>query len=237
MNLKSFGCSFIFGSELSDDVQNIRHTTVNGVLIQYTTGSRLTWPAHLAKHLGYKYQPYARPGSGNLQTAERVLSHLATNEQAFFVINWTYIDRFDYVNVNDPTKCPGMPWSTIMPVDTTNIANTYYKNLHSEIRDKLTTLMSIRLVIDTLKQKGCPFIMTYIDDLIFDTQWNTSPAITDLQDYIKPHMTTFKGVNFQQWSKKNGYPITPIGHPLEEAHAVAGQLMIKVFDTQNTIDH
>ena len=227
MNLKSFGCSFIFGSELSDDGQNGR----------YVTGSRLTWPAHLAEHFGYEYLTYSRPGSGNLQIAERALSQLATNEPAFFVIGWTYIDRFDYVNVNDPTKWPGMPWSTIMPVDTNDVANTYYKNLHSEIRDKLATLMSVRLVIDTLKQKGCPFIMTYMDDLMFDRRWHTTPAITDLQDYIRPHMTTFEGTNFQQWSKKNGHAITDIGHPLESAHRAAGELMIKVFDTQNTIDH
>jgi hypothetical protein len=129
-----------------------------------------------------------------------------------------------------------MPWSTIMPVDTNDVANTYYKNLHSEIRDKLTTLMSVRLVIDTLKQKGCPFIMTYMDDLLFDQRWHTTPAITDLQNYIQPHMTTFEGMNFQQWSKKNGHPITPVGHPLESAHRAAGELMIKVVDKQNTVD-
>jgi hypothetical protein len=226
MNLKSFGCSFIFGSELSDDTHDGK----------FARHSKLTWPAHLAQHLGNKYLCYGRPGAGNLQIAERTLSQLATNEQAFFVIGWTYIDRFDYVNVNSLEKWPGMPWSTLMPIDTTDIATTYYKNLHSEIRDKLTTLMSVRLVIDTLKQKGCPFIMTYMDELMFDQRWHTTPAITDLQDYIKPHMTTFDGMNFQQWSKKNGYPITPIGHPLEQAHAAAGELMIKVFDTQNTID-
>jgi len=226
MNLKSFGCSFIFGSELSDDGRNG----------PYATGSQLTWPAHLARHLGYKYLTYARPGAGNLQIAERVLSNLATNEQALFVIGWTYIDRFDYVNTANPDKWPGMPWSTLMPIDTDVVAETYYRDLHSEIRDKLTTLMSIRLVIDTLKQKNCPFIMTYMDDLIFDQRWHTTPAITDLQDYVKPHMTTFEGQNFQQWSKKNGHAITSIGHPLEKAHAAAGKLMIKVVDTQNTND-
>ena len=226
MKLKSFGCSFIFGSELSDDGRNSR----------YATGSRLTWPAHVADHLGHEYFTYARPGSGNLQIAERVLSQLATNEQSFFVIGWTYIDRFDYVNTANPDKFPGMPWSTLMPINTDAVAETYYRDLHSEIRDKFTTLMSIRVVIDTLKQKNCSFIMTYMDDLILDQRWNTTPAITDLQDYIRPHMTTFEGQNFQQWSKKNGHPITAIGHPLESAHAAAGELMIKVFDTQNTID-
>jgi hypothetical protein len=229
MKLKSFGCSFIYGSELSDEDGN-----VSGQLD--THYSRLTWPAHLARHLGYEYITYARPGSGNLQIAETVLSQLATNEHALFVIGWTYIDRFDYVNTETSNKWPGMPWSTLMPVDTTDVANTYYKNLHSEMRDKLTTLMSIRVVIDTLKQKNYPFIMTYMDDLMLDQRWNTTPAITDLQDYIRPHMTTFEGQNFQQWSKKNGHAITDAGHPLESAHCAAGKLMIKVFDTQNTID-
>ena len=234
MNLKSFGCSFIYGSELSDEVlwdNSIRQKPVH---------SKLTWPAHLARHLNYDYLCYARPGAGNLQIAETVLSQLATNKQSLFVIGWTYIDRFDYVSTTNPANAkvwPGMPWSTLMPNNTTEIATTYYKNLHSEIRDKLTTLMSIRTVIDTLKQKGCPFIMPYMDDLMLDQLWNTTPAITDLQDYIRPHMTTFEGMNFQQWSEKNGHPITAIGHPLESAHRAAGELMIKVFDTQNTIDH
>jgi hypothetical protein len=165
-----------------------------------------------------------------------VLSQLATNEQSFFVIGWTYIDRFDYVNTVNPGKFPGMPWSTLMPIDTDDVAETYYRDLHSEIRDKLATLMSIRVVVDTLRQKNCPFIMTYMDDLILDQRWNTTPAITDLQEYIRPHMTTFEGMNFQQWSKKNGHAITDAGHPLESAHCAAGELMIKVFDTQNTID-
>jgi hypothetical protein len=225
MNLKSFGCSFIFGSELSDG-QNER----------YATTSKLTWPAHLASHLGYEYFTYARPGSGNLQIAERVLSQLATNEHALFVIGWTYIDRFDYVNTETSNKWPGMPWSTLMPIDTDAVAKTYYRDLHSEIRDKLATLMSIRVVIDSLKQKNCPFVMTYMDDLMLDQRWNTTPAITDLQEYIRPHMTTFEGMNFQQWSKKNGHPTTAIGHPLESAHAAAGELIIKVVDTQNIID-
>jgi hypothetical protein len=231
MNLKSFGCSFVYGSELSDEVLWDKATR------RKSKHSNLTWPAHLSRHLNYNYLCYARPGAGNLQIAERALTHLATNEQALFVINWTFIDRFDYVDLNNPDNWPGsMQWSTLMPIDETDLANTYYKQLHSEIRDKLTTLMSVKLIVDTLKQKNFPFVMTYMDDLMFDKQWHTTPAITDIQDYIRPHMTQFDGMTLQQWTKKNGYPITSIGHPLEEAHAAAGQLMIKVFDTQNTID-
>ena len=215
MQLKSFGCSFIYGSDLTD---------INNA-----------WPALLATQLEYSYKCHARPGSGNLQIAERVLNQLAdSNNSDLFVIGWTWIDRFDYINVND--QWGGTQWSTIMPVDATELAKTYYRDLHSEYRDKLTTLMSMRLVIDTLRQKGISFIMTYMDDLIFDQRWHTTPAVIALQEYIKPYMTMFDDQTFLEWSRANNYPISTTLHPLEQAHQAATDYMIKVFRIQNTID-
>jgi hypothetical protein len=216
MTLKSFGCSFIYGSDLTD--------------------TNATWPALLATQLGYSYNCYARPGSGNLQIAERVLNQISnSNSSDLFVIGWTWIDRFDCYNPNHNNRL-WSDWSTIMPVDTTDIAKIYYRDLHSEYRDKLTTLMSIRLVIDTLKQKNIPFVMTYMDNLIFDQQWHVTPAVTDLQAYIQPYMTTFDSQTFLDWSRANSYPESRAWHPLEAAHHAASDYMIKVFDTKNTID-
>ena len=209
MNLKSFGCSFIFGSELSDDGRDG----------PYALGSSLTWPALYAKDLNYGYQCYARPGAGNLQIAERTLSQLACNEHALYVIGWTWIDRFDYT-ITD-SEWPGTPWKTIMPIDDTAVAKTYYRDLHSQYRDKLTSLMNIRLVIDTLKQKNYPFIMTYMDDLLFENQWHTTLAVNELQEYIRPHMTKFENSNFLEWSQSKGYSISAACHPLEDAHRAA----------------
>jgi hypothetical protein len=216
MNLKSFGCSFIFGSELND------------AGLRPEDASKLTWPAHLANNQGYDYICYARPGSGNLQIAEKVLVQAATTETALFVINWSWVDRFDYVGTVESTQIwmpdqPGIDWSTVMPTDQSDIADFYYRGLHSEIQDKLTTLINVRVVIDTLKQKNLPFIMTYMDDLMFDQRWNSSPAIADLQEYIRPYMTTFEGLTFLEWSKKYQYPISNLGHPLEDAHSAAGR--------------
>jgi hypothetical protein len=213
MILKSFGDSFIFGSDLAD--------------------TNSTWPALLSTQLGYSYKCYARPGSGNLQIAERVLNQISdSNNFDLFVVGWTWIDRFDYIDIND--QWGGTQWSTIRPIDTTPLAKTYYQTLHSEYRDKLTTLMSIRLVIDTLKQKGIPFVMTYMDDLIFDQRWHVTPAVISLQEYINPHMTTFNNQTFLEWSRANNYSISTTLHPLEEAHVAASNYMIKVFDTQKT---
>jgi hypothetical protein len=232
MKLKSFGCSFIFGSELSDN------QAAADLGLPIPQESQLTWPAHLARHLGYTYECYARPGSGNLQIAERVLSHAVNADPSLFVIGWSWSDRFDYTNSNidnRPLPSKWTNWRTIMPIDNTTLAKNYYRELHTEYRDKLTTLMSIKLVIDTLEQKNIPFVMTYMDDLIFDQTWHVTPAVVDLQEYVRPYMTTFDNLNFLTWSKQRGHHITQSGHPLDDAHQAAGDYMIKVFDKKNTV--
>jgi len=224
MRLKSFGCSFIFGSDLADD----------GRGGPVATPSQLTWPAHLACHLNRQYECYAHPGSGNLQILENILNQAAVSDQSdLFVIGWTWIDRFDYYPAN-PVTPSRSPWRTIMPIDTDKVASVYYRDLHSEYRDKFTCLSYIKLAIDTLGQKNIPFIMTYIDRLLFDQRWHTGPAVVDLQNYTQIYMTEFAGQTFLEWSRSNGYKETAAWHPLEEAHRAAGNYMIKVFDKQNT---
>ena len=135
MKLKSFGCSFIFGTDLDDDGR---------------AASNLTWPAQIAKKLNYQYECYARPGAGNLQIMEQVLNQCEDPEPVMFVIGWTWIDRFDYYNAHWNPQQSLSPWQTIMPIDQDTLANTYYRDLHSEYRDKLTNLTYIKLVLDTL---------------------------------------------------------------------------------------
>lgn len=228
MILKSFGCSFIFGTDLADNDQHLSPPKASG----------LTWPAHLARHLNYDYVCCARPGAGNLQIAERVLSHLAEDCPDFVVIGWTWIDRFDFVNTkikHHPVNNQWSNWKTIVPLDDTELARVYYKDLHSEYRDKLTSLMSIKLVIDTLQQKQVPFVMTYIDNLMFDPRWNHTPAVLSLQKNVKPYMTDFDGMTFLQWSQQLNFAMSQNLHPLEAAHQEAANIVIKVFDKQNTV--
>jgi hypothetical protein len=229
MKIKSFGCSFIFGSDLADDGRD-------SVI---PTASNYTWPALLASKKQYNYECYARPGSGNLQIAERVLSHLADEQPTFFVIGWTWIDRFDYTNCtisNEPIQSKWENWRTLMPIDNSELAKTYYKGLHSEFRDKLCSLINIKLVIDTLNQKGIPFLMTYLDELLFDQRWNLTTAVEELQNFVKPHMIQFEEQTFLDWSKSQGFAISPLLHPLEQAHAAAAEYMITVFDKQKISD-
>ena len=231
MQVKSFGCSFIFGSELADEESARQEHSKQAV------PSELTWPAHVSNHLNSKYYCHARPGSGNLQIMERVLSHAVDPVSALYVIGWTWIDRFDYTPSTINRYGTFKFWRTLMPIDETETAKIYYKDLHSEFRDKLNTLTCMRLTIDFLRERNQPFIMTYMDNLTFDNQWNTTPAIAELQNYVKPYMTTFEGLNLQEWSKKNKYPIANIGHPLEQAHRSAGDYIIQAFDKKSIGAH
>jgi len=221
MTLKSFGCSFIFGTDLADEDRGE----------PYTLSSQLTWPALLSKDLGYAYQCHARPGSGNLRILEKVLTQANESDDTdLFVIGWTWIDRFDYTvtptGQDHAYDLAGTNlWRTILPVDADNKANVYYRDLHSEFRDKLTALINIKLAIDTLKQKNISFIMTYVDNLMFSTDWHTTPAIIDLQNYIRPYMTQFENKTFLEFSKQKGFPISETLHPLEDAHQTAFELI------------
>jgi hypothetical protein len=221
MKLKSFGCSFIFGSELSDNVSTFKNPIP----------SKLSWPSLLAQHLSLEYECYASPGSGNLQIAEQILKQATdSNTSDLFVIGWTWIDRFDHWDSLIPK------WKTVLPNDESELTQLYYKELHSEYRDKLTTLMTVQLVINALEQKGIPFKMTYMDELMFDQKWHTNSVTLNLQKCILPYMTTFEGKTFLDWSRSNGYPESTLWHPLEAAHRAAGDYMIKVFDKQNITD-
>jgi hypothetical protein len=213
MKLKSFGCSFIFGTDLHDDSRYMAKATY----------SNYTWPALLAKHNGWEYKCHARPGAGNLEILERLLTQLTDVEPAVYVIGWSWVDRFSYIS--EQANWFGNPWKTVMPIDADPAAEIYYKHYHSELRDKMTTLINIKTAIDALKVSGNKFIMTFMDELLFDSRWNTTPAISALQGQCEPYMTQFNGKNFLEYSKEKGFEISQTLHPLEAAHQAAFELI------------
>jgi hypothetical protein len=112
-----------------------------------------------------------------------------------------------------------------MPIEQSDIARVYYRDLHSEYSDKLSNLAYVKLAIDTLNQKKILFLMTYMDESLFDCESNISDAVRDLQDYVRPYMTKFDGQTFLHWSQTHGFPISKTSHPLEAAHAAAAELI------------
>ena len=228
MKIKSFGCSFFFGSDLADA----------GTGKTNPPPSQHTWPALFAKYLTHDYECFARPGGGNLQILDNIISQTVDSDPALFVISWTWIDRLDYWTdkpnwVNN--KFYHNHWHTILPGSDNQQAEFYYKELHHAYSDKLNSLLYAKLAVDILSQKKIPFIMTFMDKLMFEDDFHANSSILDLQNYIRPYMTQFDGRTFLDWSRGHGYPESPAWHPLEQAHRAAADYMITVFDKQKIV--
>ena len=227
MIIKSFGCSFIYGSDLKD--------CPHGVDDSNPPPSQLTWPALLANQLGLSYRCHARPAASNLQILETVLSSISDHEDAVYVVNWTWIERFGYTSDSAKTqgKHPWNPrgWCSILPSNQDQPAKLYYRYLHSQFRDKLESLICIKTAIDALTASRNKFLMTYTDNLIFENQWHTSAAISYLQNQIRSHLVHLEGKSFWDWIEQNQFEISDKGHPLEMAHEVlASAIKSKMTD-------
>jgi hypothetical protein len=206
LKLKSFGCSFIYGSELSSRDH--------------------TWPARIADRLGLEHLNHGIEGAGNLRIMESILTH--TDSADVCVVNWSWIDRFDFITVNNEQ------WHSMVPSDIDSRADFYYRNLHSQYRDMLTNLVYVKTALDHLDRMGAGYLMTYMDGLMFETvydSWHDSTAVTGLQQQIHAQMTMFQDCTFLQWSRASGYAESRLWHPLDEAHAAAADLMQPVIES------
>ena len=211
MRLRSFGCSFIYGSELSD--------------------RNNTWPALIADRLGFAHENHGIQGAGNLQIMECILTH--ANKDDACIVNWTWIDRFDTVMIKGQ-EWHTEQWYTLLPSDTDRLAEFYYRNLHSQYRDMLTNLVYANTAMTYLRDIGCRFIMTHMDGLIFETfndDWHDRRAVSYLQQQIRPHMKDFNGKTFLEWSRQNNFAESALWHPLDEAHSQAAELMLPVIES------
>jgi len=219
MKLKSFGCSFIYGSDLDD----CKHAGID------ISPSMKTWPALIAARLGWEYVCRAHGGSGNLCILDRIIRAIRSDEPSFYCINWSYTDRFDY---RDPNGGPTgtNDWKSLTPQSNHLAGEIYYRDLHSEYRDKLTSLIYIKTAIDFLKSNKCPFMMTFMDPLILDKKFHLNHGIEQLQDDVCQYLYDFEEMNFLDWSKHHGYGISPQNHPLEEAHRSAADYMMPRID-------
>lgn len=206
--LKSFGCSFIYGSEMPIPCDHS------------TTASEFSWPAVIANTLGLTYKCCASPGAGNFKIFCDILANSYYNEKSIFLINWTWIDRFDYVNDIEQ-------WDTLRPAEDSELEKFYYQKLHSQLRDMISSASYIVSAVEHLESLNCPFVMTYMDYNLLtpiNPNWHDPRYLEVLQQKLKQHLTNFEGLNFLDWSRKNKYPISARNHPLESAHQAAAEL-------------
>ena len=209
-SIQTFGDSFLFGSDLKDSDNNLKF-------------SNKTWPALIAKELSLNYDCQARGGCGNHNISKNILNFL--NRSSLVVINWTWIDRFDY---DDDTR----GWQkTIRPGSDNEISKFFYKEIHTEEDDKFRSLSYIYSTHHYLKENNIPFIATYMDHLLLDSTWNVSSGIIKLQEMLRKELKTFPNdQTFLEWSRANGYPESKGWHPLEQAHEEAAKLWLPIYE-------
>jgi len=195
-NIVSCGDSFFYGSDLKDPAH--------------------TWPALIACDLQKSYQCYAQGGVGNLHILWQIIMARARYEKnAVYLINWTWIDRFDY-----EYRIIDNSWHTVRPsLDETEHDHLYYKHFHNQVVDQFRNLIYVSQAIELLA--GHRYIMTYMDPLLLDTGYNIPFFIRVIRDRVKDKLATFQGQTFLEWSKSNHHAVSEHWHPLESAHAAA----------------
>ena len=219
-----FGDSFVFGSELENNLD----------------GSK-SWIGQVASKLGVNYSTTAVPGCGNDHIARQIYTWFSNNstEDTLAVINWTWMNRWDFYIVEHETWITLGP--TCVPEKLTDLVNRtqaedmieFYKTRanSSLLWNKFRNLQTIYAVQSYLKQKNINAIQTYMDDHLFDQTYHAPDYIQELQTLVKPSMKNFEGKNFVDWSRNNGFKVTPSpgDHPLEEAHIAACELWQDVY--------
>jgi len=216
----AFGDSFTRGDELAGCPEQMPNKP-----FQY---SQSTWPAVIAKSLNCDYKCCAIGGVGNQFISWQVASWNQIKKTTLCIINWTWFERFDYVDVLVDE------WRTTHPRHEDKLDHYFYRNLDSDIWNLHRNLQQIHSTISFLKQNNVDFIMTCLDtnyiansntilttDSTASSKWTS--AISNLQEQVVPYILDFKRMSFLEWSKHNGFELGPNGHPLEKAHAEAAK--------------
>lgn len=211
LSIHSYGDSFTYGTDLLDcDIHK---------------SSEFTWPALLAKNLNLNYKCHALGGIGNQLISYIVFEQFSKStykDRNFYIINWTWIERFDYID-------PGADvWATTHPRHTDKLDHFFYKNIDSQPWNMLRNLQIIWSTISFLKQNNCDFVMTCLDNSLWDTNYDIkhTPAIWVLQNLVRPYIVDFEGKGFLDWSNSYNFNKGITGHPLESAHEAAAKLML-----------
>lgn len=202
MKIRSYGCSFLDGSELENP--------------------KLTWPARIANTLALEHVNHAEGGSGNFRILHRILENTASKDLCF--VNWTYTDRFCYRNWQNET------YSTLLPTGDNELSKNYFKNIYGQYHAIFMSLVAIKTAIDFLLCNKNAFIMTFMDHTLLapvDNWWNNPTAVTGLQNYVRNFLYTWRGKNFIEWAQINQFPISDQYHPLDLAHEAAANFFGK----------
>ena len=229
MILVAAGDSFTWGSELADS----RGGGPNGY-------SQNTYPALLAKEYSMAYYCAAYPGDANNAISRRAISACESNRQSkFLLVTWTYPQRAEF-RFKDG-------WSSVNSWHTNHqeFSENYFKHVgNNEYYEIYNVLKEIVYLQQYCECNDVPYLFmtadnhfyqhenyqrshdTDIDNLYNQIDWSRwfwfDPG-TEANETLAPR-------GFYQWAVENKYSVGKQGHPLEQAHKDAAELIKEKFN-------
>ncbi len=256
-NFISGGCSFTYGSELSDDDRGKNF-------------SKKTWAYELFKET-YPADNFictAKPGAGNSAIARRTFNAVANMKDVTgVVVMWSFNSRYDWAMPRHK-NLEATRWTTISPWDTSMsdserkhyllneegqqeewkrrvglleetgvkpFAESIYKYAANEYHETYLSWKSIIWLQNILEKKKIPFMFTLADNSLFyqemvlhKSQDSFMSALYREIDFTKWFSFGERMMGFNQWTLLNEYE-RGTTHPLDKAHKDATMLMLPTF--------
>ena len=222
------GDSFVWGSELADSP----HGGTNGY-------SRLTYSARLAQQADMNYICAAYPGNANNAISRMAINACENNPGCKLMITWTYPQRnefrFDdkWASINS--------WHTIHK----EFSESYFKHVgNSEYYEIYSILKEIVFLQQYCLINKVPYMFMTSDNHFYQHENYIRSHDQDIDNlynqidgsnwfWFKPGVNaneTSAPRGFYQWAAENKYCMGPEGHPLEQAHKDAAELIKEKFN-------
>jgi len=222
------GDSHIWGSELQDSP----HGGTNGY-------SMNTFPALLAKENNFEYICAAYPGNANNAISRMVIDSCSKLQNVFLIVTWTYPQRAEFYFTNK--------WISLNSWHTKEekFSKEYFKQVgDNEYYEIYSVLKEIVFLQYFCQVRNIPYLFLTADNHFFQHEnyarskdcsvenlfhqinwenWFWFPKGSSKNETLVPR-------GFYQWAIENKYAIGPHGHPLEQAHRDAANLMKEKFN-------
>lgn len=237
MILVAAGDSFIWGSELAD----CRHCRYG-----YSGYSKQTFTALLAQQADMKYACAAYPGNANNAISRMAIDALAKIPgDKFLLVEWTYLQRYEF-RINDEWVSVNS-WHTAAK----DFSESYFKHAgNSEYFELYSMFKEIVFLQQYCQINNIPYMFMTADNQFFKHENYTrrrDEGLAHLYDQIDwtkwfwfppgiQENETCVPRGFAQWAIENKYVAGPQGHPLEDAHKAAAELIKEKFNELVTKD-
>ena len=259
INFIAGGCSFTYGSELSDDENGKK-------------ASKKSWAYELLKSTGHdhggNYICTAKPGAGNSGIARRVFNAVANVDKVYgVVVMWSFSSRYDWAMPRH-RNLEATRWATISPWDTSSatrerqqslmdeegqqedwkrragllqetgvkpFAEAIYKYAANEYHETYLGWKSIIWLQNILEKRKIPFMFTLADNSLF---YQDMIQHKDQDTFMNALHTE---IDFTKWfsfgERMMGFNQWATlneyergtTHPLDKAHKDATMLMLPTF--------